>query len=198
MTAPSCSVPACDARHYARGWCVSHYRRWARSGDLSPDRPLRTRTGESYRAALRRLHVARGPAAQQRCADCGRPAEFWSYDGTDPDERTTPGRGTRYSLDPTRYRPRCRSCHRRATAGGGRSVQLDADRVAALYRAGASTRGLAAHFDTTPTVINRVLRAHDVSMRPAGRPHRNPHRFSNSAHQPSNSPLDENRDSRSR
>jgi hypothetical protein len=120
------------------------------------------------------MRQARGAVTTQRCADCGDPAQVWSYDGADPDERTDPSRGTRYSLDPARYRPRCRCCHRRATARRGRSVELDADRVTALYLAGASTRGIAAHLGTTPTVINRVLRAHGVPMRPTGRPRRNP------------------------
>jgi len=180
MTTACCSVPNCSAAHYGRGWCVAHYRRWARGGDPCADRPLRARTGNGYQAALRRVRIARGLATSQRCADCGRPAEFWSYSGGDPEERTDPGRGTRYSLDPDRYRPRCRSCLRRATAHRGRSVDLDADRVVALYRAGASTRGIAAHLGSTPAVINRVLHAHDVLMRPAGRPHRNPHRPNNS------------------
>lgn len=179
MTPKNCEVPGCAGPHYGRGWCVSHYRRWARTGDPHPDRPLQARTGDGYQAALRRLRDERGPASGQECADCDRVAQLWSYDGTDPAERTDPTRGTRYSLDPDRYRPRCRSCHRRATALGGRSVNLDAARVVALYRAGASTRGIAAHLGTTPAVINRVLRTHHVEMRPAGRPHRNPHRHSN-------------------
>ena len=28
-----CSIGGCEKRHYARGWCRSHYRRWQRHGD---------------------------------------------------------------------------------------------------------------------------------------------------------------------
>lgn len=198
MTPTTCTVPDCRSPHYARGWCVAHYRRWTRTGDPGAARPLRTRTTEGYQAALRRLRTTQGPATERRCADCGHPAVFWSYDGSDPDERLEPRRGIRYSLDPARYRPRCRSCHRRATGHGGRSIDLDATRVAALYRAGASTRGIAAHLGVTPTVINRVLRAEGVPMRPAGRPHRTPHRHTNRTNHRSNSLNDENPTSTSR
>ena len=67
----------------------------------------------TYRAAHERVRAERGPASAQRCAQCGRPAAVWCYDGADPAARTD-DRGRRYSLDPARYRPRCRSCHRRA------------------------------------------------------------------------------------
>ena len=95
---------------------------------------------------------SRPSAARQprtACADCGAPAVDWSYDGTDPAERTDRGRGYRYSLDPARYRPRCRSCHRRATVAQRRPrptspVVVDVERAARLYRAGASARGIAA------------------------------------------------------
>ena len=28
-----CSIEGCGKRHYARGWCDAHYRRWKRNGD---------------------------------------------------------------------------------------------------------------------------------------------------------------------
>ena len=74
-----------------------------------------TTGGVGYWACHERVKAQRGPATAHRCADCGAAAVDWSYDGTDPDERTNPTQGYRYSLDPVRYRPRCRSCHRRAT-----------------------------------------------------------------------------------
>lgn len=39
---PTCREPGCDRRHYARGWCEMHYRRWRRRGQTD-DRPI-TRT----------------------------------------------------------------------------------------------------------------------------------------------------------
>lgn len=31
-----CSIPDCDRRHYARGWCAKHYSKWRRSGTPEP------------------------------------------------------------------------------------------------------------------------------------------------------------------
>jgi len=175
MTA-TCSVPDCGAPHYGRGWCVAHYRRWARTGDPGTARPLRARTGEGYRAALRRLREARGPATGRPCAECGRPADRWSYDGTDPDERTDPGRGTRYSCDPTRYRPRCLSCHRRSSSSRRPVSAIDIERVIWLYNAGATTRGIGAVLGVSAATVSRALRAHGLELRPAGRPTRTSNR----------------------
>ena len=100
-------------------------------------------------------------------------AVLWSYDGTDPAERTDPARGCRYSLDPTRYRPRCRPCHQRATARGRDArgaVSLDVGRAARLYRAEASFRGIGALLHASPSAVRSALRAHGVEIRPAGRP----------------------------
>lgn len=34
MTKPTtCSVPGCEGKHHARGWCKKHYQRWRRHGD---------------------------------------------------------------------------------------------------------------------------------------------------------------------
>ena len=68
----------------------------------------------SYFGMHRRLARDRGKAREQSCADCGRRAEHWSYDGTDPAELHYDPPGKRrlaYSLDQSRYLPRCRSCH---------------------------------------------------------------------------------------
>ncbi len=29
----TCSIPACNGRYHARGWCMKHYMRWQRHGD---------------------------------------------------------------------------------------------------------------------------------------------------------------------
>ncbi|WP_300008281.1 hypothetical protein [Pseudonocardia sp.] len=155
-----CVVPGCGRPHHARGWCRPHWRR-ARRGAVRPDDPIRDTAGApSYFALRRRLTATRGPAAGRACAECPRTAYLWSYDGADPDERTDPSRGYRYSLDLARYRPRCRSCHRRSTV-----EPLDAERVARLYRGGASSAGIAALLDTSPNTVLRLLRANHVPIR---------------------------------
>ena len=69
----------------------------------------------TYWAVHRRLRCDRGRASEQACVDCGGPAQQWSYDHACSDELTGVIRGQMmpYSLDPARYQPRCRSCHRR-------------------------------------------------------------------------------------
>jgi len=46
------------------------------------------------------------------CASCGAAADHWAYDHTDPNERRD-DRGRPYSTDLDRYRPLCKTCHRR-------------------------------------------------------------------------------------
>jgi hypothetical protein len=107
-----CDVPGCDnPRQTSSGYCEGHYRRWLHRGDPRVDIPLRVRgsTDIGYPAAHYRVRRDRGKAALHSCVDCGGTASDWSYDGTDPDERTDRGRA--FSLDPNRYQPRCRSCH---------------------------------------------------------------------------------------
>jgi|GEM_PF-2694155 len=178
-----CAVPACDRPHQARGYCRAHYRRWQRHGDPRAEVPISTEVG--YRAAHERLRAARGAAAGQECAECGGQAVVWSYDGADPDERTEPARGRRYSLHPVRYRPRCRFCHRRAVVdrgavlpaarGGLAAPDLDVERAGRLYRSGATARGIGALLRVSPHAVLRALRAHGVPIRPARRT-RDPHR----------------------
>lgn len=69
-----------------------------------------------YRAAHMRVLAARGRASDHLCVgDCGRPAADWAYDNADPDELVTTVNGAprRYSLNPDRYQPMCRRCHKR-------------------------------------------------------------------------------------
>jgi hypothetical protein len=183
MTAASCSVPDCGATHYARSWCVTHYRRWQRGGDVRAEVmvAVRVQGGDGYAAVRRRLVRTHGPAAAKVCADCGDEAECWSYDGADPEELTSPVRGLRYSLDLAHYRPRCRYCHRRAVsaraadlpgAPAARGRRFDIERAAALYRAGASCRGIGSLMGVSADATRRALRTHGVPLRPSGRAHR--------------------------
>lgn len=165
-----CTVAGCRRAHYGLGLCRPHWRRALRGRDVHQEEPLAVRDGVgagAYSSALRRVTAAQGPAAALACAECARPARVWSYDGADPAERTDPARGYRYSLDQARYRPRCRSCHRRA-AGPAGAGPLDIERAAWLYRAGASSRGIAALLDASPSAVLRALRAHGVPIRHHG------------------------------
>ncbi len=171
----TCTVLGCGRPHHARGWCRPHWRR-ARRGDVRASVPIRG-AGLSYAGLHRRLRAVRGPAAGRPCAECSAPACVWSYDGTDPDARTDPVDGHRYSLDPARYRPLCRACQRRATAprrGGRAATAVDVERAARLYRAGATARGVASVLRTSPAAVLSALRAHGVPIRAPARQRRQP------------------------
>lgn len=68
-----------------------------------------------YHAVHARLRRTLGKAAEHACT-CGQPAHDWAYDNADPDEKVTED-GQRYSVDPARYAPRCRSCHLKLDRG---------------------------------------------------------------------------------
>jgi len=104
--------------------CSTHYTRWAKHGDplvvLKTGRKPGYGASEhgmyrgdkvGYHGAHKRIYRLRGPASSRPCADCGKQAQQWSYDGADPDERIDLGRGA-FSLDPERYQPRCIRCHK--------------------------------------------------------------------------------------
>ena len=73
---------------------------------------------DTYGAIHRRLGRERGPARDYPCVDCGRAAEAWSYARPDPVDERADRRGCPYSLDLSRYDPRCRSCHVRLDGHG--------------------------------------------------------------------------------
>lgn len=68
-----------------------------------------------YTTVHERLKSDRGSASSYACADCGNPAQHWSYDHADPNELVDfklTSRGIAYSLDQNRYQPRCVPCHK--------------------------------------------------------------------------------------
>jgi hypothetical protein len=166
MTRPTCSIAGCTAPVRARGYCTAHYRRWQRHGEPRADHPGRAQAPASvgYWSVRRQLRAERGPASAQQCADCGGSARDWVYDSRDPDERTDPRLGCRYSLDLSRYTPRCRSCRQRALATV-RGPRLDPERAARLYRAGASGPGIAAYLGVSRATVYRALRSYGVPIR---------------------------------
>lgn len=81
-----------------------------------------------YGAAHGRCRSELGSASLHLCVTCGSPAQHWSYNHNDPDERySTIERiaGIAYSLKPEHYSPRCVPCHKR----------FDLDRIDAAHLA---------------------------------------------------------------
>jgi hypothetical protein len=119
--AASCTVAGCVDAHSAQGLCERHYARLRKHGDplhyverVGPHAPNWKAEGVGYSAAHYRVKAVRGAAREHDCA-CGATASEWAYNHSDPDEITTTQNGyeVRYSLDPTRYVPMCRNCHRK-------------------------------------------------------------------------------------
>jgi hypothetical protein len=122
MAEGTCSVAGCDRRYHSRGYCDAHYRRWRSTGDAGSV-PIRVVTqyrggranwrGDrvTYSGLHVRLRDQRGGASGHPCQTCGKPAQDWAYDHSDPDELRDPGTGSPYSTDLERYVPLCHACH---------------------------------------------------------------------------------------
>ena len=82
----------------------------------APDAGHRRAEYVSYGAAHRRVATDRGKASSHPCVDCSGTASHWSYDHSDPDEMHTEA-GYAYSLDLSRYEPRCVPCHKAFDVG---------------------------------------------------------------------------------
>lgn len=174
--ATRCAVTGCDRAIEARGWCDTHYTRWRRTGDPRDDTPIGARSiphPDSYSALRQRIRRQRGPASALACMDCGSTARDWSYDYSDPNERTDPAHGYRYSTDPARYVPRCRSCHRRATRRGSRP--LDALHCAQLYRDGCTLAAIAQLTGHSTAEIRRALVTTETPIRHSRKRQRRTH-----------------------
>jgi hypothetical protein len=123
----ACSIEECEGIAEKRGWCVRHYMLWWRYGDptlaprhgyrypVGPAHPMWRGDDVGWSGVHNRLRSLFGKAAEHRCTDCHGPAAEWSYDNSDPDER--PSAHGPYSLDLSRYTPRCVTCHRRFDLG---------------------------------------------------------------------------------
>lgn len=112
----ACVVEWCDQPMRKREWCASHYAQWLHYGEISP---WQYRHGEgAYVSTHKWLRGQLGAPADRSCADCGNPAEEWSYDHSAPDERRDPTHfDAPYSRMPEHYSPRCVPCHRRYDKG---------------------------------------------------------------------------------
>lgn len=118
-----CRIDGCGkADKGPHGYCSKHHARLTRNGGpltlrgpnapSGEDNPHWTGANATAGAVHQRVRKARGSAAGWGCTDCAKPAEHWSYDHTDPDERQDATKGP-YSLDIDRYFPRCVRCHKR-------------------------------------------------------------------------------------
>jgi hypothetical protein len=101
-----------------------------RTGDAAScgDRRAHRRMDDAgYTAAHQRCRSDRGRVQLHACIDCGRPAQHWSYNHDDPDERLAYGLSANpvaYSLEPAHYSPRCVSCHKRFDLGRNDSAPV--------------------------------------------------------------------------
>lgn len=127
MTKATCGVDGCTRPMNSRGWCIAHYSRWKRSGDVGPAEvlPRGAQVGEknsrwlgdniAYAAVHRRLTVQQGRAKDHVC-DCGAPARNWAYQHTADNERICEVRGLPFTTDLSHYKPMCLSCHNQLDA----------------------------------------------------------------------------------
>ena len=116
-----CEVEGCKRPYHANGYCGYHGYRVEKYGNplaQGPGRGVGRKRMEvpSYDGVHKRLQRDIGKASQFNCADCGKQANEWSYDGGCPNEHWGLVENTfimAYSTDQSRYSPRCTSCHRK-------------------------------------------------------------------------------------
>lgn len=75
-------------------------------------KPIVLPTWLSYESSHTRVRRLWGQARNHPCIDCGKPAQHWAYDGSDPSELIDAKRGWLYSMWPEYYAPMCISCHK--------------------------------------------------------------------------------------
>ena len=69
---------------------------------------------KAHREFHDRLRKERGPASDNPCADCGRPAQEWSWDNASLETYGTKAVGESFD----EYSPRCQPCHRKMDGTG--------------------------------------------------------------------------------
>lgn len=126
-TRGNCTVDGCGNLDCGpHGLCPKHNSRNRRNGDplllmggprarFGPENSAWTGDQASYSAMHLRVRGEKGRASLQVCVDCGRVAQQWSYDRSDPDERTSADGP--YSVSINHYEARCIPCHKRFDLG---------------------------------------------------------------------------------
>lgn len=92
----TCVIDPCQNESLNRGLCATHYIELV---------------GPDSRAKYRAVHIALGKAAEQQCA-CGKAAQTWAYDHSDPQPQWS--HYGPYSSDLSRYEALCAKCHKAA------------------------------------------------------------------------------------
>lgn len=124
--AKRCNVVGCTRTdRITRGFCGLHYQRWLNTGEVGAAAPLRRRDKTrkrrkgrdvGYVGAHHRVRALRGKASDYPCEHkCGKRAEDWAYDHSDPNELVATGGqldGLAYSSTPDHYVPLCKLCHK--------------------------------------------------------------------------------------
>lgn len=119
-----CSVEGCGRPNHAHLFCNMHLSRYYKHGDPTVVLPItgRPTLGDvpQFDAIHKRLSRARGSASKYPCVDCGKDAQEWSYNQSDPAElyQAFGAAQVPYSLDINNYDPRCISCHRKFDGTG--------------------------------------------------------------------------------
>lgn len=100
--------------------------------------------------------------------DCGSAAQTWSYSRPDPTDERRDHRGLPYSLDLSRYDPRCKACHSKLDGCGwfkagptNPSTKLSTDDIAAVRASradGKSLYAIARHHHVSPSRIFQLTR----------------------------------------
>ena len=129
QTKVPCSVEPCTSKAHAHGYCAAHLYRFKTYGDPLTDGPgqgvgRKRMEQPSYAGIHKRIFYDKGKATGYTCVDCGNRAQEWSYDGGCPNELYVVliKKPVAYSVDQSRYSPRCIKCHR------GRDLSLDRPR----------------------------------------------------------------------
>ncbi len=95
----------------------------------------------------------------QACTDCGAPARSWSYDGADPDERTSPRATATASISTTTSRdasPVTAAPPRHDSPRGRAPPCVDVEQAAWLYERGVSAAGIGALLGVTHRRLHRL------------------------------------------
>jgi hypothetical protein len=157
MSSEPCPVEGCPRTIAYNGMCKRHAARVARCGDPLAFKPYSERgfrhasdnfrwAGDdvTYYGMHRRVRVARGPARDHLCNECGGPAAHWSYDHADPGEQKSDVGA--YSVNVDHYVPRCVPCHKRldlALKPPKPDTLIDLEAVKQLRAEWASARSIA-------------------------------------------------------